>query len=101
MTDREKLIDLLSHEQLCPDDVEKCSGECPYFDKTKFNYCKEEEATADMLIANGVVFPVLCKDCVQYAPYEKPVEGFDGRCLVRECETDEEEFCSYGIRKVD
>jgi hypothetical protein len=39
--------------------------------------------------------PVRCKDCRYFIPYEKPVEDFDGRCFVRECETDEEEYCSY------
>ena len=40
--------------------------------------------------------PVKCKDCRYFIPYEKPVEDFDGRCFVRGCETDEEEYCSYG-----
>ena len=39
--------------------------------------------------------PVKCKDCRYFIPYEKPVEDFDGRCFVRECETDKEEYCSY------
>lgn len=42
-----------------------------------------------------VIEPIKCKDCPYYVPYEKPVEDFDGRCCARECETDEEEFCSY------
>lgn len=42
---------------------------------------------------------VRCKDCKHYKPYDKPVEDFDGKCTVRECETDENEFCSYGERK--
>lgn len=41
---------------------------------------------------------VRCKDCKHYKPYAKPVEDFDGECIVRECETDENEFCSYGER---
>ena len=41
---------------------------------------------------------VRCKDCKHYKPYVKPVEDFDGECIVRECETDENEFCSYGER---
>ena len=43
---------------------------------------------------------VRCKDCENYKPYKKPVEDFDGCCIVRECETDENDFCSYGKRKV-
>lgn len=42
---------------------------------------------------------VRCKDCKCYKPYDKPVEDFDGRCIIRECETDENEFCSYGERR--
>ena len=46
-----------------------------------------------------VVEVVRCKDCKHYKPYTKPVEDFDGECIVRECETDENEFCSYGTSK--
>lgn len=46
-----------------------------------------------------VVEVVMCKDCKHYKPYTKPVEDFDGECIVRECETDENEFCSYGTPK--
>ena len=44
---------------------------------------------------------VKCKDCRYFIPYEKPVEDFDGRCFVRECETDEEEYCSYSTNILD
>ncbi len=43
-----------------------------------------------------IVLVTRCKNCVHYNPYEKPVEDFDGYCIVRQCETDENEFCSYG-----
>lgn len=46
-----------------------------------------------------VVEPVKCKDCSWYVPYKKPVEDFDGRCLARLCETDEEEYCSYSTKQ--
>lgn len=49
--------------------------------------------------ATDTVAVVRCKKCKHYEPYEKPVEDFDGRCLMRACETDEEEFCSYGEKK--
>lgn len=42
---------------------------------------------------------VRCKGCEWYCPYNKPVEDFDGWCYIRECETDEKEFCSYGKKK--
>lgn len=42
---------------------------------------------------------VRCKDCEYYEPYSKPVEDFDGRCIIRECETDENDFCNYGRKE--
>ena len=53
----------------------------------------EDQPTVD------AVEVVRCKYCEHYAAYKKPVEDFDGRCTIRECETDEAEFCSYGERK--
>lgn len=38
---------------------------------------------------------VRCKNCKFFDPYDK-VEDFDGQCIARDCETDKEEFCSYG-----
>ena len=52
----------------------------------------------DYLIKNGIIPVVNCNDCKYYKPYVKPVEDFDGECIARECETDENEFCSYGER---
>lgn len=40
---------------------------------------------------------VRCKDCRFFDSYDK-VEDFDGQCVVRNCETDKEEFCSYGSK---
>ena len=42
---------------------------------------------------------VRCRECKWFKPYQKPVEDFDGRCVVHMCETDEEEYCSIGRRK--
>ena len=53
----------------------------------------------DKFAVKDAVRIVRCKNCKHYTPYEKPVEDFDGKCFVRECETDEEEYCSYGERK--
>ena len=44
---------------------------------------------------------VRCRECKWLKPYQKPVEDFDGRCVVHMCETDDEEFCSIGRRKDD
>ena len=44
---------------------------------------------------------VRCRECKWFKPYQKPVEDFDGRCVVHMCETDDEEFCSIGRRKDD
>lgn len=45
-----------------------------------------------------VVEVVRCKDCKFFDSYDK-VEDFDGQCVVRNCETDKEEFCSYGFSR--
>lgn len=42
---------------------------------------------------------VRCKDCIHYLPYQKPVEDFDGRCTACRGDTDEDEFCSRGVRR--
>lgn len=42
---------------------------------------------------------VRCKNCKFFDPYDK-VEDFDGQCVVRDCETDKEEFCSYGRKRL-
>ena len=42
-----------------------------------------------------------CKYCKFYRPYNKPVEDFDGRCFARNCETDDSDFCSYGVMRKD
>ena len=42
-----------------------------------------------------------CKDCKFYEPYDKPSEDFDGRCFARECETDDSDFCNYGVMRKD
>ena len=54
MTDREKLIELLRVEVRCPDEVNSCR-DCPYHVMAMPGHCDEAAATADMLIANGVV----------------------------------------------
>ena len=79
---RERLIDLL----------EQADGQAN-------NDIPSLEMIVDYLIKNGIVPVVKCKDCKYYKPYVKPVEDFDGECIARECETDENEFCSYGARK--
>lgn len=43
---------------------------------------------------------VRCKNCKFFDSYDK-VEDFDGQCVVRNCETDKEEFCSYGRKQAD
>ena len=61
-------------------------------------------AAADIVKAAPTVdaVPVVrCRDCKWFKPYQKPVEDFDGRCVVHMCETDEPEFCSIGRRRDD
>lgn len=43
---------------------------------------------------------VRCKNCKFFDQYDK-VEDFDGQCIARDCETDKEEFCSYGEKRGD
>lgn len=57
--------------------------------------CIDNAPTAD------VVEVTRCKYCKFYRPYNKPVEDFDGRCFARNCETDDNDFCSYGERRKD
>lgn len=85
---REKIIDLLKNGVRCPFTVKECS-DCPYFDVTAESKCREAEATADMLIAQGFILqewfsaddppplymPVItCRDVKNY---EQPVIGID------------------------
>ena len=69
--------------------------------KPEENKCKKclTEKETDYLLENDIVNVVRCKDCKYYKPYNKPVEDFDGECIVREFETDETEFCSYAKLK--
>ena len=55
----------------------------------------EKQPTAD------VAEVVRCKDCKHYKPYVKPVEDFDGECIVRESETDEDEFCEVVAKAIE
>ena len=48
---REKLVELRGKDARCPKDVSNCH-DCPYWADDVG--CYEDEATADMLIANGV-----------------------------------------------
>ncbi len=63
------------------------------------------QKTAEYLYIRGfrkqsedTVEVVRCKDCIHYLPYQKPVE-FDGRCTACRGDTDEDEFCSRGVRR--
>lgn len=71
---------------------DKHGDDCPW-------HISAIETVIEAAPAVDTVAVVRCKKCKHYEPYEKPVEDFDGRCLMRACETDEEEFCSYGERK--
>lgn len=61
---------------------------------SKYVKCSECGTVASYLLFKDDDFRK-CKTCKFYKPYDKPVEDFDGMCIARECETDEEEFCSY------
>ena len=70
---------------------------CGFYDHYADGYAECVGEIVDALAAD-MVRVVRCKDCKWYRPYDKPVEDFDGLCLVRG-ETDEMEYCSYGDRK--
>lgn len=44
---------------------------------------------------------VRCKNCRFFDQYDEAKYYFDGLCVVRNCETDKEEFCSYGSKRDD
>jgi hypothetical protein len=46
-----------------------------------------------------VVEVVFCKDCKHYREYERPVEDFDGFCVINENEYDKDFYCQYGERR--
>lgn len=62
------------------------------------NLCEWEtigvKALIDRQPTADVVEVVRCKDCECYEEYPEK-EDFDGFCLIHECETDRNEFCSY------
>lgn len=101
---REKLIELLRHEKRCPEILEICGEDCPYFDISKASCCDEDTATADMLIANGVTIPVRCKDCKYY---DEKDEDCNHPGLWAEYASDfglgmyPDDFCSRGERRTD
>ena len=55
MTDREKLIDILSSKNRCPENVHSCMN-CPYHVMAMPGHCDEDSLQADRLLANGVTF---------------------------------------------
>lgn len=92
LTDKELITALIN----CSDSFVYCN-DCPAHE-----ICGCDAVTPPMELLReaasrikNVVEPVKCKNCTWYEPYEKPVEDFDGWCSARNCETDEEEFCSY------
>lgn len=54
----------------------------------------------DLFAKYDSVEVVRCKNCKFFVPYDE-VKDFDGQCVVRDCETDKEEFCSYGAKRGD
>lgn len=47
----------------------------------------------------NIVEVTRCKYCKFYESYDNPLADFDGRCFARNCETDEYDFCNYGVTK--
>jgi hypothetical protein len=99
---REKLIELLRCEDRCPESLEHCGEDCPYFDISKAYCCDEDTATADMLIANGVTIPVRCKECKGWCSEEIAKHyGVDRYCTMTMMPTNADDYCSCGERRTD
>lgn len=62
-------------------------------------YIEEAKKYIDKIPTADVVEVTRCKYCKFYKPYDKPSADFDGRCFARNCETDEYDFCNYGVMK--
>ena len=101
MSDKEKLIEMLHNGVRCPGTVTDCH-DCPF--SSQEVPCDEYAATADMLIAKGVVIPVRCKDCVHwYEPDETCLKIYsDGAVSPYAWQYRKpDDFCSYGEREVN
>lgn len=63
-------------------------------------YCEDfvKVANVNDIPTADVQEVVRCKNCRFFDPYVE-VEDFDGQCTARCCETDREEFCSYGSKR--
>lgn len=67
---KEKLVELLRCENRCPESLERCGEDCPYFDISKAYCCDENRATADMLISHGVTV----QECAYWQYIEDDVD---------------------------
>ena len=76
-------------------------GVCLKFADLRVILCGDKADTKCIMFKPiaDVVEVVRCKDCVHYQPYQTPVEDFDGWCTACRGETDEDEFCSRGVRR--
>jgi hypothetical protein len=90
---REELLNLVRNGVRCPESAKTCS-DCQYHSTRHPMHCDEEAALVDMLIANGVVIPVRCKDC----RYSEVIVC--GRyCDRNEFYPNDDDFCSDGERR--
>lgn len=95
---REKLIELLHSGDRCLGVVGDGYGccDCPHHSLEK--PCDEFAATADMLIANGVVIPVHCKDCKYWRDDIIRDDHEMKCCSIGMYMTKADNFCSFGKR---
>lgn len=73
--------------------IKNDSPEMVYYSREDAIECLKCTPPAD------VVEVTRCKYCKFYEPYDKPPVDSDGRCFARNCETDEYDFCNYGVMK--
>ena len=93
----DKIISHLNDEIEGCEDPDIYSQPVAYGTYLGLQYARSIVETAETADMQEVV---RCKDCRFFDPYDK-VEDFDGQCVVRDCETDKEEFCSYGNKRGD
>lgn len=78
-------------------EVQDCG--CDVTDVVEMNYV-ENQVLIDHLIANGVTIPVRCKDCTYWKNAKVNKKGFL-ICPASGMEITEEDYCSYGERRID
>jgi hypothetical protein len=93
MTDRERLIELVSA-------VQSMGVKYTHEETASSMGFRANAELADYLLANGVIVPVMCENCEYFMPkailtdeYDNPL-GYDGICDNCDKYTDKDDYCS-------